>query len=171
MSYNRGFTYYQIGNLDNRISNPDQLITQDVEKFCNSVVDLYSNLSKVMLEWHSFCYRSTHTVHVLTNLNKKKNEYNCTSALPVISVRFLLSLLLQPLLDILIYVFKLNTSIGALVSIPFLKNSVNISMNFFRHFKNVEIACFSRDRRVCWAIWFCPVCSWQDCAGRLVRWL
>ncbi|XP_056598505.1 ATP-binding cassette sub-family D member 3b isoform X1 [Triplophysa dalaica] len=63
--YMMGFTYYQIGNLDNRISNPDQLITQDVEKFCNSVVDLYSNISK-------------------------------------------------PLLDILIYVFKLNTSIGAL---------------------------------------------------------
>lgn len=47
VSYNRGFTYYQIGNLDNRIANPDQLITQDVEKFCNSVVDLYSNVSKV----------------------------------------------------------------------------------------------------------------------------
>lgn len=36
-----------MGNLDNRIANPDQLLTQDVEKFCNSVVDLYSNLSKV----------------------------------------------------------------------------------------------------------------------------
>ncbi|XP_065132170.1 ATP-binding cassette sub-family D member 3b [Paramisgurnus dabryanus] len=63
--YLTGFTYYQIGNLDNRIANPDQLITTDVEKFCNSVVDLYSNISK-------------------------------------------------PLLDILIYVFRLNTSIGAL---------------------------------------------------------
>lgn len=48
ISTTRGFTYYQIGNLDNRIANPDQLITQDVEKFCNSVVDLYSNVSKVM---------------------------------------------------------------------------------------------------------------------------
>ncbi|XP_059419835.1 ATP-binding cassette sub-family D member 3b [Carassius carassius] len=63
--YMMGFTYYQIGNLDNRIANPDQLITQDVEKFCNSVVDLYSNISK-------------------------------------------------PLLDILIYIFKLNTAIGSL---------------------------------------------------------
>uniref|UniRef100_A0A673N9T0 ATP-binding cassette sub-family D member 3-like n=1 Tax=Sinocyclocheilus rhinocerous TaxID=307959 RepID=A0A673N9T0_9TELE len=43
--YLTGFTYYQIGNLDNRIANPDQLITQDVEKFCNSVVDLYSNVT------------------------------------------------------------------------------------------------------------------------------
>lgn len=43
----RGYTYYKIGNLDNRIANPDQLLTQDVEKFSNSVVDLYSNISKV----------------------------------------------------------------------------------------------------------------------------
>lgn len=43
----RGYTYYKMGNLDNRIANADQLLTQDVERFCNSVVDLYSNLSKV----------------------------------------------------------------------------------------------------------------------------
>lgn len=46
-AFSRGFTYYKMGNLDNRIANPDQLLTQDVERFCNSVVDLYSNLSKV----------------------------------------------------------------------------------------------------------------------------
>ncbi|TRY56035.1 hypothetical protein DNTS_013861 [Danionella cerebrum] len=44
--YLKGYTYYKMGNLDNRIANADQLLTQDVEKFCNSVVDLYSNLSK-----------------------------------------------------------------------------------------------------------------------------
>lgn len=43
-----------MGNLDNRIANPDQLLTQDVEKFCNSVVDLYSNLSKVNFFIESF---------------------------------------------------------------------------------------------------------------------
>lgn len=43
-----------MGNLDNRIANPDQLLTQDVEKFCNSVVDLYSNLSKVSLLRENF---------------------------------------------------------------------------------------------------------------------
>lgn len=42
-----------MGNLDNRIANPDQLLTQDVEKFCNSVVDLYSNLSKVSLSFQT----------------------------------------------------------------------------------------------------------------------
>lgn len=44
----RGYTYYKMGNLDNRVANADQLLTQDVEKFCNSVVDLYSNVSKVL---------------------------------------------------------------------------------------------------------------------------
>lgn len=48
--YLEGFTYYKMGNLDNRIANADQLLTQDVEKFCNSVVDLYSNLSKPLLD-------------------------------------------------------------------------------------------------------------------------
>uniref|UniRef100_A0A8C2K7X2 ATP-binding cassette, sub-family D (ALD), member 3a n=1 Tax=Cyprinus carpio TaxID=7962 RepID=A0A8C2K7X2_CYPCA len=47
--YLKGYTYYKMGNLDNRIANADQLLTQDVEKFCNSVVELYSNLSKFFL--------------------------------------------------------------------------------------------------------------------------
>ncbi|XP_062843524.1 ATP-binding cassette sub-family D member 3-like [Trichomycterus rosablanca] len=48
--YLRGFTYYKVSNLDNRINNADQLLTQDVEKFCNSVVELYSNISKPLLD-------------------------------------------------------------------------------------------------------------------------
>ncbi|MCL4139188.1 UNVERIFIED_CONTAM: hypothetical protein GTU68_057234 [Idotea baltica] len=39
-----------MSHLDTRISNPDQLLTQDVEKFCDSVVDLYSNVSKPILD-------------------------------------------------------------------------------------------------------------------------
>ncbi|XP_053324667.1 ATP-binding cassette sub-family D member 3-like [Spea bombifrons] len=39
-----------IGNLDNRIANAHQLLTQDVERFCNSVVNQYSNLSKLFLD-------------------------------------------------------------------------------------------------------------------------
>ncbi|XP_069161594.1 LOW QUALITY PROTEIN: ATP-binding cassette sub-family D member 3 [Procambarus clarkii] len=49
-SYLKGFTYYKMNNLDNRISNADQLLTQDVEKFCDSVVELYSNISKPILD-------------------------------------------------------------------------------------------------------------------------
>ena len=46
-NFSRGFTYYQINTLDSRITNIDQLLTQDVEKFCSSVADLYTNVSKV----------------------------------------------------------------------------------------------------------------------------
>lgn len=48
--YLKGFTYYKVSNLDNRISNADQLLTQDVDKFCNSVAQLYSNISKPILD-------------------------------------------------------------------------------------------------------------------------
>ena len=43
----RAFTYYKLTNLDSRIANADQILTQDVEKFSNSIGELYSNLSKV----------------------------------------------------------------------------------------------------------------------------
>ena len=42
-----GFTFYKMANLDNRISNADQLLTQDVEKFCDTLGELYSNICKV----------------------------------------------------------------------------------------------------------------------------
>uniref|UniRef100_A0A7S0ME68 ABC transporter domain-containing protein n=1 Tax=Cryptomonas curvata TaxID=233186 RepID=A0A7S0ME68_9CRYP len=48
--YLHGFTFYKISNLDNRITNVDQLLTQDVDKFANSLADLYSNLSKPILD-------------------------------------------------------------------------------------------------------------------------
>lgn len=49
-NYLSGTTYYKMCNLDNRISNPDHLLTKDVEKFCHSLTDLYSNLSKPILD-------------------------------------------------------------------------------------------------------------------------
>ncbi|KAK3091692.1 hypothetical protein FSP39_021925 [Pinctada imbricata] len=48
--YLKGFTYYKMSNLDNRIANADQLLTQDVDKFCDSMAELYSNLSKPLLD-------------------------------------------------------------------------------------------------------------------------
>lgn len=43
-------TFYKATNLDNRIQNIDQLVTQDVEKFCTTLVNLYSNVSKPLLD-------------------------------------------------------------------------------------------------------------------------
>lgn len=57
--YLRGFTYYKMNNLDSRIANADQLLTQDVDKFCDSVTDLYSNISKPLLDIFIYVYRLT----------------------------------------------------------------------------------------------------------------
>ena len=40
--------FYALGNLDDRISNADQLITADVAKFSDSLAEIYSNLAKVL---------------------------------------------------------------------------------------------------------------------------
>lgn len=58
----RGFTYYKMSNLDNRIANPDQLLTTDVDKFCDMFTDLYSNISKPMLDIFIYVYRLTTTL-------------------------------------------------------------------------------------------------------------
>ncbi|XP_042255045.1 ATP-binding cassette sub-family D member 3a isoform X4 [Thunnus albacares] len=60
--YLQGFTYYKMGNLDNRIANADQLLTQDVEKFCNSMVELYSNLSKPLLDIGLYIFKLTSAI-------------------------------------------------------------------------------------------------------------
>uniref|UniRef100_A0A673GRA5 ATP-binding cassette sub-family D member 3-like n=1 Tax=Sinocyclocheilus rhinocerous TaxID=307959 RepID=A0A673GRA5_9TELE len=57
--YLKGYTFYKMGNLDNRIANADQLLTQDVERFCNSVVELYSNLSKPLLDIGLYIFKLT----------------------------------------------------------------------------------------------------------------
>ncbi|KAG0315647.1 hypothetical protein BGZ99_007335 [Dissophora globulifera] len=48
--YLTDMTFYAIGNLDDRIKNADQCITVDVNKFCTSLSELYSNLAKPMLD-------------------------------------------------------------------------------------------------------------------------
>ncbi|KAK5978370.1 ATP-binding cassette sub-family D member 3, partial [Trichostrongylus colubriformis] len=48
--YLKGFTFYKMSNLDNRIQNADQLLTQDVDKFCDGLVELYSNLTKPIVD-------------------------------------------------------------------------------------------------------------------------
>jgi len=43
-------TYYRIGNLDSRINNADQCLTEDVSKFCSNLAHLHSQLSKPVLD-------------------------------------------------------------------------------------------------------------------------
>ncbi|XP_014258322.1 ATP-binding cassette sub-family D member 3 [Cimex lectularius] len=57
--YLKGFTYYKMSNLDNRIANADQLLTTDVDKFCDMVTDFYSNMCKPLLDMAIYVYRLT----------------------------------------------------------------------------------------------------------------
>eukprot|EP00331_Platyophrya_macrostoma_P019599 CAMPEP_0176473224 /NCGR_PEP_ID=MMETSP0127-20121128/42179_1 /TAXON_ID=938130 /ORGANISM="Platyophrya macrostoma, Strain WH" /LENGTH=657 /DNA_ID=CAMNT_0017868179 /DNA_START=25 /DNA_END=1995 /DNA_ORIENTATION=+ len=49
-SYLKEKIFYQVCNLDSRVSNPDQRLTQDIEKWASSLSNLYSNLSKPLLD-------------------------------------------------------------------------------------------------------------------------
>lgn len=55
--YLKNFTYYRMSNLDNRISNADQLITNDVDKFCEGVADFYCNTAKPLLDIGIYVYK------------------------------------------------------------------------------------------------------------------
>jgi ATP-binding cassette, subfamily D (ALD), member 3 len=46
-------------NLDNRISNADQLMTADIDKFCETITDFYSNICKPILDIFIYVYRLT----------------------------------------------------------------------------------------------------------------
>lgn len=50
-------TFYKVSNLDARIRNVDQLLTVDIERFCTSIGDLYSNLSKPAIDIYLFSRR------------------------------------------------------------------------------------------------------------------
>lgn len=42
--------FYQMSNLDSRIGNPDQRLTTDIDKWSQSLSNLYSNFSKPLLD-------------------------------------------------------------------------------------------------------------------------
>ncbi|KAF5295349.1 hypothetical protein FQR65_LT01539 [Abscondita terminalis] len=60
--YLKKFTYYRMANLDSRITNADQLLTTDIDKFCESVADLYCNVAKPCLDIGIYVYRLTKSV-------------------------------------------------------------------------------------------------------------
>ncbi|KAK1772654.1 ABC transporter transmembrane region 2-domain-containing protein [Phialemonium atrogriseum] len=55
-------TFYGLSALDDRIKNPDQLITVDVAKFSNSLAELYSNLAKPILDMTIYTYSLSKSV-------------------------------------------------------------------------------------------------------------
>jgi ATP-binding cassette subfamily D (ALD) protein 3 len=48
--YLKSMCFYQMTNLDMRIANPDQIFTNDIEKWAYSLANLYSNFSKPLLD-------------------------------------------------------------------------------------------------------------------------
>lgn len=55
--YLKKYTYYRVTNLDKRIANVDQLLTTDINKFCDTLVDLYCNLTKPVLDICIYVYK------------------------------------------------------------------------------------------------------------------
>ncbi|GMT15001.1 hypothetical protein PFISCL1PPCAC_6298, partial [Pristionchus fissidentatus] len=55
--YFKNMTFYKLGNMDNRIANADQLLTQDVDKFCDALVELYANVTKPLVDLALYIFR------------------------------------------------------------------------------------------------------------------
>ncbi|PLB36432.1 ATP-binding cassette long-chain fatty acid transporter PXA2 [Aspergillus candidus] len=60
--YLSNMTFYAISALDDRVKNPDQLITVDVSRFSDSLAELYSNLAKPILDMCIYNYSLSKSV-------------------------------------------------------------------------------------------------------------
>lgn len=60
--YLSNMSFYTLSALDDRIKNPDQLITVDISRFSNSLAELYSNLAKPILDMTIYNYSLSKSV-------------------------------------------------------------------------------------------------------------
>lgn len=60
--YLSNMCFYQITNLDNRIQNPDQIFTNDIEKWAYSLSNLYNNFTKPVLDIILFSRKLSETL-------------------------------------------------------------------------------------------------------------
>ncbi|KAJ3121296.1 hypothetical protein HK098_003805 [Nowakowskiella sp. JEL0407] len=56
--------FYKVANLDDRIKNADQCLTQDVSKFCHATSELYANITKPLLDTVLFNFQLARNVGV-----------------------------------------------------------------------------------------------------------
>ena len=54
--------FYQIKHLDNRIENIDQILSKDIDLWASSVANLYSNISKPLLDLVLFVRKLSETM-------------------------------------------------------------------------------------------------------------
>ncbi|CAG8696576.1 8901_t:CDS:2, partial [Ambispora leptoticha] len=62
--YLKGITFYKVSNLDNRIQNADQLLTQDIDKFAENLSHLYSDIAKPLVDIVLFAYKLGEAMYV-----------------------------------------------------------------------------------------------------------
>lgn len=55
-------TFYALSALDDRIKNPDQMVTVDISRFSDSLAELYSNLAKPVLDMVLYNYQLSKNV-------------------------------------------------------------------------------------------------------------
>jgi ATP-binding cassette subfamily D (ALD) protein 2 len=75
-------TYYKVGNLDSRLANADQCLTEDISKFCANLAHLHSQLSKPILDvilmgfqLFRYCTNFFITIElVFISMNKNKQD-------------------------------------------------------------------------------------------------
>ncbi|TFK76772.1 hypothetical protein BDN72DRAFT_754436 [Pluteus cervinus] len=57
-----GKVYYKLSNLDDRIKNPDQMITHDIQRFSTHLAAIYSNMAKPVLDVILYNYQLSQNV-------------------------------------------------------------------------------------------------------------